>query len=99
MRGFHRILESKQTNELKSPPKSSHPQGPDARGPANGIDFSGRDDLIVVARRGDIADAHARLHESNEQILLSRAITLARNLRACLAGQARPVWLAPGPRN
>ncbi len=40
------------------------------------------DELIDAARRGDITDAHARLHEISERILLSRAISQARGNQA-----------------
>jgi len=40
------------------------------------------DELIAAAQRGEITDAHARLHEAGERTLLSRAIELAHGNQA-----------------
>jgi nitrogen regulation protein NR(I) len=40
------------------------------------------DELLAAAERGEIADAHARLHEAADRILLARAIELARGNQA-----------------
>jgi nitrogen regulation protein NR(I) len=40
------------------------------------------DELLAAAQRGDLADAYARMHETAERILLSRAIELAQGNQA-----------------
>jgi DNA-binding protein Fis len=40
------------------------------------------DELLAAAQRGELADAHARLHEATERILISRAIELAHGNQA-----------------
>ncbi len=35
------------------------------------------DELLAAAQRGELADAHARLHETAERVLISRAVELA----------------------
>jgi nitrogen regulation protein NR(I) len=40
------------------------------------------DELIAAAQRGELADAHARLHEVVERILITRAIVLAHGNQA-----------------
>ena len=53
--------------------------------PANSADKSLQaysDELLAAAQRGELADAHARLHETAERVLISRAIELARGNQA-----------------
>ncbi|MBW8863434.1 MAG: sigma-54-dependent Fis family transcriptional regulator [Verrucomicrobia bacterium] len=40
------------------------------------------DELLAAAQRGDLSDAYARLHETTERVLISRAIELAHNNQA-----------------
>ena len=40
------------------------------------------DELLAAAQRGDLSDAYARLHETTERVLISRAIELAQNNQA-----------------
>ena len=40
------------------------------------------DELLAAAQRGDLADAHAQLHEMADRVLLGRAIELARGNQA-----------------
>ena len=40
------------------------------------------DELIAAAQRGELTDAHARLHETAERVLFSRAIELAHGNQA-----------------
>ena len=40
------------------------------------------DELIAAAQRGELTDAHARLHETAGRILISRAIELAHGNQA-----------------
>jgi len=40
------------------------------------------DELLAAAQRGELADAHARLHETVERVLISRAIELAHGNQA-----------------
>ena len=40
------------------------------------------DELLAAAQRGDLTDAHARLHETAERVLISRAIELAHGNQA-----------------
>ena len=50
------------------------------------------DELITAAQRGDLSDAYARLHETAERILISRAIDTAQGNQAKAAlGAASPV--------
>jgi nitrogen regulation protein NR(I) len=51
------------------------------------------DELIAAAQRGELADAHARLQETAERVLISRAIELAQGNQAKAArwlGISRP---------
>ncbi len=51
------------------------------------------DELIAAAQRGELSDAHARLHETAERVLISRAIELAQGNQAKAArwlGISRP---------
>jgi len=40
------------------------------------------DELLAAAQRGELADAHARLHETTERALISRAIEMAHGNQA-----------------
>jgi len=53
------------------------------------------DELIAAAERGDLSDAYARLHETAERILISRAIETAQGNQA--KGRALARHLPPDP--
>jgi len=40
------------------------------------------DELLAAAQRGELTDAHARLHENAERVVISRAIELAQGNQA-----------------
>jgi len=66
------------------------------------------DELLLAAQRGELADAYARLHETAERALISRAISLAHDNQAKAArwlgiftadpaGKIDPVRIASRP--